>query len=178
MVSYSYSMLTFGQNFQLIYLDLLEDLDAEGTFTFHNKVLSQLLPSSYQTLRTIRLNTNISQYQIESVYCNFEDELNYIKGFNVLEELDISIRFIFLDMLLLTTYPIAWNRLDTVLSTGFPKLRRLSISVTFPVHRVRDMAQTLRDSEDARARLENVFTDEFMWAKKNIDFKVDIKLGA
>ncbi|EDR03554.1 uncharacterized protein LACBIDRAFT_307001 [Laccaria bicolor S238N-H82] len=81
--------------------------------------------SSLSTLRTLRLQHDIED-DIQDPLCGICEEFSIISGRNVIEE-------IFLDVVLQTDSRCKtgseWERLDAVLSRGFPKLRTVSLNI-------------------------------------------------
>ncbi|KAF9524151.1 hypothetical protein CPB83DRAFT_774264, partial [Crepidotus variabilis] len=150
----------------LEFLDLsLADSMYFGAWNGNGNILSVLQPSALATLKSIKLKLSVQAAISFQPFGGFIDELERISKMNNLEEIAIDIQVEFdssLDM-----DPTKWNRLDEVLSTGFPRLRKLSISTCVAIY---FSVSPWEDAARIQGELEELFAENFHWARANLTF--------
>ncbi|KAH6905867.1 hypothetical protein BKA70DRAFT_1500018 [Coprinopsis sp. MPI-PUGE-AT-0042] len=157
------------------------DLSLERMFddwTCAGDILSRLPPSSAATLKRFELVIGTyaqayggpPQFQLPPMGGIIE-ELARISGSNVVEEIVLT-----MDVSHETALPLdpeKYQELDKVLSTGFPKLRILRVSIikVFCDH-PEDPWQGAADFEEECGAF---FKEHFGWCRNNLDFLVEIE---
>ncbi|KAF9534775.1 hypothetical protein CPB83DRAFT_923985 [Crepidotus variabilis] len=136
-------------------------------FTCRDNVLTRLGPTCLTTLKKIKLEFEVSSTHHFPPYGGLIDELQAISGLNVLEEIYISTRVNFdseYDM-----DPELWNQLDTVLCSGFPNFRTLSINLSVGVFAPQEVTQGTQE------KLDKCFAEILQWSKKNLNFTASVE---
>ncbi|KAF9524150.1 hypothetical protein CPB83DRAFT_898109 [Crepidotus variabilis] len=157
-------ILPLPTNLKSLKLSLDKDF---GVWSCSGNILSILQSSSMASLKSIKLRLSVSNTPTFSPFGGFIQELERVSGINSLEDIDIDI------VIQLESYPdmdpAKWNRLDEVLSSGFPHLRKLNISTLVAIFFPRG-ADIWEEAAQIQRDLEILFAENFHWSRKNLVF--------
>lgn len=106
---------------------------------------------------------------LSAPYAGLEDELQQMSNLNVLEEITLNI-WVYIFHTSISTTPDNWSKLDVVLSSGFPYLKKLTIQVFLEFRYLHPSVKM------SHSRFKAIFDEKFDWCKKNLEFKTRVKL--